>query len=334
MHRTPRSRQRHRGPAGPTPSPDGVGERRHEPAAQRPPRPRPRRRPAPPSSAYPHPTPALTRPIRWELISQQYDQMVEYATAIRTRTASTEAILRRLTRNASHPTHAAMLEVGRAQRTIFVARYLRLRDLQREIEEGLNVMESSIGANSVIAYGKGGEIASSRRDEQDMFVLCLRILQSALVHVNTLMLQDILGEPEWADLLTPADLRGLTPLSSRHLHHPAPGGDLFTPLCDPDQTVVGLGQAACAAGDPAMSATVRTVGLCTRPWCMRRQEPVGSFIGAGPGGGDEGAVRGSAGQWCAPHGTVGAAVRRRSGARRAVRRAARSGYWRCRRWRV
>ncbi|MCG0283713.1 transposase [Streptomyces sp. PSAA01] len=73
------------------------------------------------------------------------------ATAIRIRTASTEAILRRFTRNASHPTYAVMLEVGRAQKTIFVARYLRLRDLQREIEEGLNVMESSNGANSVTA---------------------------------------------------------------------------------------------------------------------------------------------------------------------------------------
>ncbi|WP_331724139.1 Tn3 family transposase (plasmid) [Streptomyces atratus] len=167
--------------------------------------------------AYPQLTPALTRPIRWELITQQYDQMIKYATAIRTRTASTEAILRRFTRNASHPTYAAMLEVGRAQKTIFVARYLRLRDLQREIEEGLNVMESSNGANSVIAYGKGGEIASNRRDEQEMFVLCLRILQSALVYVNTLMLQDILGEPEWADLLTPADRRGLTPLFWSHV---------------------------------------------------------------------------------------------------------------------
>jgi TnpA family transposase len=39
--------------------------------------------------------PALTRPIRWELIAEQYDQMVKYATAIRTGTASTEAILRR-----------------------------------------------------------------------------------------------------------------------------------------------------------------------------------------------------------------------------------------------
>ncbi|MFD8163406.1 dienelactone hydrolase family protein [Streptomyces malaysiensis] len=56
-----------------------------------------------------------------------------------------------------------------------------------------------------------------RRDEQEMFVLCLRILQSALVYVNTLMLQDILGEPEWTNLLTPADRRGLTPLFWSHL---------------------------------------------------------------------------------------------------------------------
>ncbi|MCL7380340.1 transposase [Streptomyces sp. 35G-GA-8] len=81
----------------------------------------------------------------------------------------------------------------------------------------LSNMESSNGANSVIAYGKGGEIASNRHDAQEMFVLCLRILQSALVYVNTLMLQDILGEPEWADLLTPTDRRGLTPPSWSHV---------------------------------------------------------------------------------------------------------------------
>jgi len=92
------------------------------------------------------------------------------------------------------------------------ARYLRVRDLQREIEEGLNVMESSNGANSVIAYGKGGEIASNRRDEQEMFVLCLRTLQTALVYVNTPSCSKRPGRAQWADNLTPADQRGLTPL--------------------------------------------------------------------------------------------------------------------------
>ncbi|MFC9915289.1 Tn3 family transposase, partial [Streptomyces sp. NPDC127197] len=66
-----------------------------------------------------------------------------------------------------------------------------------------------------VRQGRG--VASNRRDEQEMFVLCLRILQSALVFVNTLMLQDILRKPEWADLLTPADRRALTPLFWFHV---------------------------------------------------------------------------------------------------------------------
>jgi TnpA family transposase len=162
-------------------------------------------------------TPAMTRPIRWDLIEQNYDQMIKYATAIKQGTAATEAILRRFTDSASHPTYQAMLEVGRAQKTIFVARYLRLRELQREIQEGLNVVESSNGANSVIFYGKGGDIATNRREELEMTVLCLRILQAALVYINTLMLQDVLADPAMAKLLKPADRRGLTPLFWQHV---------------------------------------------------------------------------------------------------------------------
>jgi TnpA family transposase len=78
--------------------------------------------------------PALTRPIRWDRVAEQYDQMVKYATAPQTGTASTEAIL-----------------------------------------------------------------------------------QAALVYVNTLILQDLLAEPDWDDVLTPEDQRSLTPLFWSHV---------------------------------------------------------------------------------------------------------------------
>jgi len=94
-------------------------------------------------------------------------------------------ILRRFTRNAAHPTYQAMVEVGHVQRTIFVARYLLDRQLQREITEGLNVVEAFNGANAVIYCGNSAEIASNRAAEQEMSVACLRILQAALVYVNT-----------------------------------------------------------------------------------------------------------------------------------------------------
>ena len=116
-----------------------------------------------------------------------------------------------------------MIEVGRAQKTIFVARYLRQRDLQREINEGLNIVESWNRANSVIFFGKGGDIATNRRDEQELSVLCLRVLQTALVYVNTLMVQDVLADDACSTALTNEDRRALTPLFWAHV---APYGEI------------------------------------------------------------------------------------------------------------
>ena len=54
-------------------------------------------------------------------------------------------------------------------------------------------------------------------------MLCLRILQAALVYVNTLMVQDVLADPTWAGRLTAEDRRGLAPLFWAHV---APYGSL------------------------------------------------------------------------------------------------------------
>ena len=64
-------------------------------------------------------TPALARPINWELITQQYDQMIQYSTALKQGTADPEAILRRFTKgNITHPTYKALLELGKAVMSI------------------------------------------------------------------------------------------------------------------------------------------------------------------------------------------------------------------------
>ena len=73
-------------------------------------------------------------------------------------------------------------------------------------------MESWNRVNAVISFGKSGEFATNRRDQQELGMLALHILQAAMVYVNALMVQDILAEPEWADPLTAADKCGLTPL--------------------------------------------------------------------------------------------------------------------------
>jgi TnpA family transposase len=169
--------------------------------------------------AYPHLQPVLTKPIDWELIRQQYDQMVKYATALRLGTAETEAILRRFTRNnVQHPTYKALSELGRAVKTIFLARYLHGLALRREIHEGLNTIERWNGANDFVYFARRGEMTSNQREDHEISMLSLHLLQNCMVYVNTLMLQEVLAQPHWQGRLTATDLRALTPLMWEHVN--------------------------------------------------------------------------------------------------------------------
>lgn len=161
----------------------------------------------------------LTKPIDWALIRQQYDQMVKYETAVRLGTAETEAILRRFTRNnLQHPTYKAFAELGKAVKTVFLCRYLHSEDLRREINEGLNVIEQWNGANDFVFFARRGEFASNRREDHEISMLVLHLLQNCMVYINTLMLQQILARPPWSSRLSPRDLSALTPLIWEHVN--------------------------------------------------------------------------------------------------------------------
>jgi TnpA family transposase len=169
--------------------------------------------------AYPDLQLVLSKPIDWDLIRRQYDEMVKYATALRLGTAEAEAILRRFTReNAQHPTYKALLELGKAVKTVFLARYLHDRALRVEINDGLNVVEHWNSANDFIFFARRGEVSSNRREDQELSMLSLHLLQNCMVYVNTLMVQQVLARPAWRGRLSARDLHALTPLFWTHVN--------------------------------------------------------------------------------------------------------------------
>ncbi|WP_267921720.1 Tn3 family transposase [Nostoc favosum] len=171
------------------------------------------------ASDYPNLQPVLTRTINWDLIRHQYDQMIKYATALCLGIAETDAILKRFTRgNLLHPTYQALCELGKAVKTIFLCQYLHSAELRREINEGLNVVENCHSANSFIFYGKGGEVATNRLEDQELAILSLHLLQISLVYINTLMIHQVLSQPQWMKLMTKLDLRALSPLIWLHIN--------------------------------------------------------------------------------------------------------------------
>jgi TnpA family transposase len=161
----------------------------------------------------------ITRPIKWNLIQEEYDQFIKYTVALRLGTADAESILRRFNRfNRQHPTYKALAELGKAIKTIFLCQYLHNEELRQEIHEGLNVVENWNGVNGFIFYGKGGEIATNFKDNQELAMLSLHLLQICIVYVNTLMIQQILAQEHWKDRLTLEDKRALTPLLHVHIN--------------------------------------------------------------------------------------------------------------------
>jgi TnpA family transposase len=115
--------------------------------------------------------------------------VVKYATALRLGTAEAEQVLRRFTRGGpKHPTYRAIEEVGRAVKSVFVLEYMASAELRREIHEGLQVVENWNSANSDLFYGKAGTIGGTDGENQEVSMLALHLLQSALVLVNTILI--------------------------------------------------------------------------------------------------------------------------------------------------
>lgn len=169
--------------------------------------------------SYPNLKLILKDEIDWDLIREQYDEMVKYAVALKLGIADTEAILKRFSKdNYEHPVYRAICELGKAVKTIFLCRYLSSEALRIEINETQNVVERVNGFMDFMFYGKLGRLFTDQSEEQELIILCLHLLQVCMSCFNTILIQEVLAEPGWKTLLGLDDFRALTPLIHAHLN--------------------------------------------------------------------------------------------------------------------
>lgn len=164
-------------------------------------------------------TDILGKSLDEKIIYEQYKEIVRYTASLRTGTIEPEVIVRQFGKdNEQSPTYKALMEIGKAVKTIFICQYLQEEALRIEIDEALNVVERVNGVVNFIFYGKLSTLNSHQQEEQELSVVCLHLLEICMVYINTLMIQQILSEPEWKNRLTPEDKRALSPLILTHIN--------------------------------------------------------------------------------------------------------------------
>ena len=161
----------------------------------------------------------LARVIRWNLIEQQYDDMVRHVVALAEGTGPVDSILQRFNRyNPGHPTYKAFLELGKAQKTIFLCRYLSDPKLRRQINAALNIVESWNAVIDFIFFGRRSELQSNDEDVQRQSILALQLLQNAVILANTVMVERVLALTTIGTRMQAEDYRSLTPLFTQNIN--------------------------------------------------------------------------------------------------------------------
>ncbi len=169
--------------------------------------------------AYPELDLILGSPINWQLIHDSYDELVRYAAALKLGTVDSDIILKRFkSTNYQHPVYKALIELGKAIKTIFLCRYLHSEELRIEINASQNIVERVNGFMDFIFYGKLGEISTNKTQDQELAILCLHLLQASLAYINTLLIQQVLSTPNWKGKLSDTDKRAITPLIHGHIN--------------------------------------------------------------------------------------------------------------------
>lgn len=154
----------------------------------------------------------FTDTVNWEVIRENWQELMQVATSIKAGRIASPTLLRKLSNEGRHNRlFAAARELGRVLRTIYLLKWISSKEMRQEITGTTNKIESYHAFTKWLDFG-GDVIAENDPTEQQKRLRYIDLVASAVILQNTVdmmkVVQDLYYKGEKVDV---ADLAYLSP---------------------------------------------------------------------------------------------------------------------------
>ncbi len=186
--------------------------------------------------------PLLGRPIRMDVIQENWDDIVRLAASIKAGSVAPSVMLKKLSAfKRQNRLDMALAEVGRIERTLFTLDWLESPELRRRCQAGLNKSEARHALAQAVFVHKQGRIADRTLQNQEHRASGLNLVIAAIALWNTLYMQRAVEHLRAREVAAPdALIAHLSPMGWAHvgltgdyLWADAAAASGFRPLNDP-----------------------------------------------------------------------------------------------------
>ncbi|MGR5488275.1 Tn3 family transposase, partial [Vibrio alfacsensis] len=111
-----------------------------------------------------------------------------------------------------------IIELGKANKTLYLLKYLDDEDYRRRILTQLNRGESRHAVARNICHGKRGEIRKKYREGQEDQLSALGLVTNAVILWNLIYLQEAVDHVSKHENVNNEDIARISPLMTRHIN--------------------------------------------------------------------------------------------------------------------
>jgi TnpA family transposase len=155
-----------------------------------------------------------------KLITTQWEEILRLAASIRHGTVTASLIIRKL---ASYPRqnslHAALREVGRIERTLFMLEWMQDPELRRRVQVGLNKAEARNALARAVFFNRQGELRDRTFESQRYRASGLNLVVLTIILWNTIYLERAINALREHGIVFPDSLlTHVSPIGWEHIN--------------------------------------------------------------------------------------------------------------------